>query len=436
MNHLRARLLASLAILIGIAILAWAVFGVSRFRPEVTLRLTAGQDGGTYLPFAKHLAEIIEAKNPQIKVEVLESEGSLKNAKRIVSGEADLALVQNDIPEMGRLSGIVPLYSGALHIVVRHDSKLKELSQFRGKKVGVGQLGSGTGQIVEALLSQYDLSSEDVELVSFAIEDGFAALGNGEIDVLMLMLGIGSPAVESAADRGGIRLLPVGRSDQKGSELDSFHFHYPFAEATLIPRYAYSVSKNGTPGIPSEAIPAVSIQTVLTCRPDLSTRLVEEITRTIFENRAALVRRYPPASEISESFDPGGLQFPLHDGASRYLRRHEPGFLVKYAEVMGFSLSLLIAIWGLCAATKSWVHQRQKDRIDEYYLQLNEILERLEPNDLDDETLFAIHERLRALRREAVRLLSEERLQPDESFRIFQSLLSDCQNRVQRMRGG
>ncbi len=435
MNHYRARLLGTLACLIALAIACWLIFGAKQFRSEVNLRLSAGQPGGTYLPFAKNLKTIIEAGNPHINIEVMESEGSLENASRISKGEADLALVQNDLPDITALAGITPLYSGALHIVVRNDSPLKNISGLRQKRIGIGMSGSGTGHVVKALLTHYDISPDEVDFQLLSIESGFAALNNNEIDALMLMLGIGSEAVETAADQGTIRLLPIGTSAEKGSELHSFEFHYPFAGSALIPRFTYAVSKDGEAGIPDQPVPSVSIHTVLACRPDIPDRIVRDITRTIFQNRAALIRNYPPASEISESFDPGSLQFPLHEGAAHYLRRNEPGFLVKYAEVMGFSLSLLIAVFGFFAAMRSWMHQRQKDRIDEYYLQLNEVLESLEKPDLSAETLNAIHERLRSLRRDAVRQLAEERLQPDESFRIFQGLLGDCQARVRRMQG-
>lgn len=431
-SHLRARLLAILAIAIGVAILAGAVYAVTHWKKSVTLRLSAGQPGGTYLPFAHDVAKLIEQKNPQIKVEVLESDGSSENSRRVTSGEAELALIQNDIPSTNEIRAIGPLYSGALHIIVRRDSKIRTLSDLRNHKVGYGKARSGTPQIVHALLDHYELKKE-IKLVSLEIEDCFSMLKQREIDALMIMLGVGSPAMESAADDGDVRLIPIGSSIDQGSELESFQLHYPFAESILIPRFAYAVPNNQRPGVPERGIPAVSVRTVLATHSKVPSHVIEKITKTLHENRAALIREYPPAAEISESFDRGSLQFPLHVGAARYLQRNEPGFLVKYAEVMGLSLSLLIAAIGLLATLKSWFHQKQKDRIDDYYLQLDAILERLEPNDLDQDALFEIHEELRSLRRCAVRQLSQEKLLPDESFRIFQGLLSDCQNRVRRM---
>jgi len=83
---------------------------------------------------------------------------------------------------------------------------------------------------------------------------------------------------------------------------------------------------------------------------------------------------------------------------------------------MGLSLSVLIATIGLLATLRSWLHQKQKDRIDDCYLQLDAILERLEPNDLDQDTLFEIHEELSSLRRCAVRQLSQEKFFPTNHF--------------------
>lgn len=142
---------------------------------------------------------------------------------------------------------------------------------------------------------------------------------------------------------------------------------------------------------------------------------------------------------LDASIEPARLQFPPHDGAAQYFNRNEPGFLVRYAEVIGLGVSLLVAAYGLLRAGKKWLKQRQKDRIDAYYLELNRLLDRmLEP--LDEAELVSIQKRLQAIRSAALHQLAAERLLPDESFRIYQTVLAEAgaqvRHKLQEVRRG
>ena len=163
---------------------------------------------------------------------------------------------------------------------------------------------------------------------------------------------------------------------------------------------------------------------MLVCHKDLPADLVETITRTIFEHRASLSQRHAAFSSLSENVAQESLQFPLHEGAEQYFRREEPGFLVKYAESMGFILSASIILWGLIGGIRKWLLQKRKDRIDKYYQAIESIIGRLREG---EESLDDLEEELITLRKDALHELVKEKLAADESFVIYQNMANGCQ---------
>ncbi|MDB4507840.1 hypothetical protein N9094_01405 [bacterium] len=106
---------------------------------------------------------------------------------------------------------------------------------------------------------------------------------------------------------------------------------------------------------------------------------------------------------------------------------------MTYAEVMAFGLSLIVATIALLGAFRRWITVRKKDRIDRYYVRLNDWLADLQTNPAS-EKLDAMEKEVSALRHQAFQELVDDRLVANESFRIFQSLLSDCQRQIYAIR--
>ncbi|MEO0446091.1 MAG: hypothetical protein AAF191_08450 [Verrucomicrobiota bacterium] len=122
--------------------------------------------------------------------------------------------------------------------------------------------------------------------------------------------------------------------------------------------------------------------------------------------------------------------------------------MARHAELIGVIFSLLAGCIAAGAAGRKWWNQRLKDRLDLYFLELNDFLDQMQHASLSEcelsrETLDQIRGRVRVIRTEAFQLLADERLLPDNAFSIFQSLLAECEhtlhqrldNRVKHRRG-
>lgn len=424
-----------MGILLVLVILYWGITGFSARE----LVLYAGQKGGTYQPLAVAIARLIERENPRIRVRVELSEGSYENVQRVLRQKEPnaIGIIQNDvrIPESLAVEGnelrtLLPLHQGVLHFLVRSDSDIFSIADLRGKIVAEGLAGSGSPPLVTALLSHYEIPEEEVERRPLPLRDACVAMQEGKVDAIIMAMGLKSSEFEKLVFRVPLRFVGIGNEVGPGAEIEGFRLTYPFVQSTTIPRYTYSVPSSGGEGVPERGIPAVAVRAVLVAHRKLPDRIANSVAKTLVENKASLSISHPSAVQITEKFDSGQLQFPIHEGAHRYFHRDDPGYLQKNAEMLGFLLSLFIAMIGFLVSARKWLGQQRKNRIDQYYIELDRRLDLLHEGELGQRSLHALDEELRAMERKAIRELATEKLEANESFRIFQSLLQETREEI------
>ena len=411
---------------------------------EEQLALYSGQVGGTYQPLAREIAGLLERENSGLRVEVRESEGSLENLRSVIQAENGrvIGIVQNDVflpddlMERGvvALRSLLPLHHGVLHFLVPEDSEIRSVADLRGKVVAVGSHESGSPPIVAALLRHYEVPMESVEKRFLSLKESSEAFQAGEVDAILMTMGLKSAEFEQLVADVPLRFVGIGQSVSQGSEIEGFRLTYPFVQATMIPRYAYSAPFGGQKGVPEKPVPAIAVRAVLVAHRELPDIVANRIARTLVENKSSLSRSHPSATQITKDFDPVQLQFPVHRGAHTYFHRDDPGFLQRNAEVLGFLLSLMITAGGFLLSARKWLGQVRKNRIDAYYIDLDQLIDPLHRSHLSLEDLESLDDDLRSMQRKAIRQLAAEKLEANESFRIFQALLTEGREEVRRQR--
>jgi hypothetical protein len=87
----------------------------------------------------------------------------------------------------------------------------------------------------------------------------------------------------------------------------------------------------------------------------------------IHDNRVFLVNHDKGYRAITEDFNRADLNFPLHEGAARYLARNQPTVIERYADLIGLSLSFLIILFGGFQSARRLIEGRKKERLDRYF---------------------------------------------------------------------
>tara|TARA_B110000438_G_scaffold284129_1_gene312853 strand:- start:145 stop:1470 length:1326 start_codon:yes stop_codon:yes gene_type:complete len=394
---------------------------------DITLTFATGQRGGVYHKLAQAIATEVQQAHPHWRIELVETKGSLDNAERLQNQTAQIALLQNDTHAGAAARSLTAIHPELLHLLCHREAGIRSVTDLAGKTVALGPKGSGSDTFVREFLRFAGFGEQDLTLLNLSLKDATAQLIAGEVDALLFLTGLGNDACQGALQSGQVILTPLAplTSETDGSSGDpvahiltqGFRVHNPHASAHTIPMLAYT-------GQPTNPIGTVGVKAVLVCHRDLPDEIAESIARTIYEHRAVLSQHHSAFSQLDETASTRNLQFPLHPGAEQFFHRDDPGFLVKYAEAMGFLLSACILLYGLGSGIRKWLLQRRKDRIDKYYQAIESIIGRIREG---EESIDDLELELITLSKDALSELVGEKLAADESFVIYQNMANGCQ---------
>ena len=258
--------------------------------------------------------------------------GSIENLRLINSGQIESGFAQADLAgwayhgskifaEAGpqrQLRTIASLFPEAAHLVVRADSPIHKLADLKGKRVSIGESGSGTAADAVVFLSSAGFREKD--LTRKFLRPGPAAeeLKAGEIDAFFLVGGYPVPAIRDLASTIPIRLVPFD-----DALLEKLKKDFSFYHRAAIPAGLY-------PGIDSETV-SLGFYALWLVNADVEADLVYAITQSLWHQgtRRLLDALDPLGKRIQLSEALNGLSVPLHPGAVRFYR--EQGLPVENA---------------------------------------------------------------------------------------------------------
>lgn len=163
----------------------------------IPLDLYTGPKTGTYFAVGQDVAMI--AQNEGLELKVIDSEGSVDNIKRLqqANGPA-LAILQSDVvgfltrssnpvlPKlMSNLRVVSPFYMEEIHVLARQE--IQEFKDLQGKKVAVGEDGSGHLLTALNLFAIEQIVPSDVRKISQ--EEGVVEVLRGNLDAVVLVGG-------------------------------------------------------------------------------------------------------------------------------------------------------------------------------------------------------------------------------------------------------
>ena len=258
--------------------------------------------------------------------------GSIENLRMINNGQIESGFAQADLAgwayhgiklfnEAGpqrQLRAIASLFPEAAHLVVRADSPIHKLADLKGKRVSLGEQGSGTSADAAVFLSTAGFREKD--LTRKFLRPGPAAeeLKSGEIDAFFLVGGYPIPAIRDLASTIPIRL--VGFEDPL---FDRLKKDFAFYHRAVIPGGLY-------PGIDGDTV-TLGFYALWLANAETDADLVYAITQSLWNQgtRQLLDGLDPIGKGIQLSNALNGLSVPLHEGATRFYQ--EQGLPVENA---------------------------------------------------------------------------------------------------------
>ena len=283
--------------------------------------IASGWVVGVYYPLAGAISNIAHKNLPDIKITVESSGASVANAKLIAAGDADMAILQNDMAfyalqgvkpmfdkPVPNIRGITSLYQEHCQIQARKDAKIASVKDLKGKRVCVGPLGSGTEQNAMQILEMYGMKFDDFSKVErLTATESSDYIKDGRIDAAFYSVGVGAAGLVDTANTVDCVIVPIDVQTA-----DALIKKYPFFTKAIVPKGAYK-------GIEQD-VPTVAVMAILVARAEMEEGMAYQITKAIFENLADIERAHAKGKELKLETALNGMSIPLHPGAEKFYK--------------------------------------------------------------------------------------------------------------------
>ena len=220
----------------------------------------------------------------------------------------DYAYNGTDLFEGEKLENIMTigtLYPEVVQIAVSKDSGIKSVADFKGKRISVGDAGSGVEFNAKQIMEGYGLTFGDIKKSNLSFKESAEGIQNGTLDGCFITAGVPNAALQELAFTAGLTLVPVdGEAAKKICE------KYGYYTQTIIPCGTYKGTDSDTQALAIKATLAVSAK--------LDEEIVYEMTKALFENLSDLATAHAKGKEVSAHSAVTGVSVPFHPGAKRY----------------------------------------------------------------------------------------------------------------------
>jgi uncharacterized protein len=281
-----------------------------------------GPAGGTFQVVAQAISTYKPVKELNYNIKVQSSGGSTENLRRVDSNKAQFGtvysghvfagrngLMVNDPKKYENVLAVAYLYEAPAQLIVRKDSGITSAKDLVGKKVGVGNAGSGAYSYCEMFFTHLGIWDK-IERNAMGYNAAADAFGNNQLDAFWLFTAYPSPAVIQAATMNDIALVDLNADAKKYGFYDKFKNFVPSEIPTSDGRYR-GVDKN---------VGSFVDTTLLVASSQAPEDLVYGMLKDIFtpEGLAWMVSQKKTFKAMSVEKGIKGIATPMHPGAEKF----------------------------------------------------------------------------------------------------------------------
>jgi TRAP transporter TAXI family solute receptor len=247
--------------------------------------------------------------------------GSVFNINAIDRGAFDFAVAQSDRNWQGfngaadwegkpvtGLRSVFSMHPETVLLVTRKDAGIKTVMDMKGKRINIGNPGSGQRGNAEDVLRIYGLDyNKDFSAEALQQAEASRALVDQKIDAFFFTVGNPSAAIEEPAQSVDLDIIPINSDGIK-----DFVAKHPYYIMTTIPAGTY---KGVDKGVETYAVTATVISS-----ESVAEEVVYDMVKTVFENLEELKASHAAFRNLNPKEMLQGLSAPLHPGAIKYYK--------------------------------------------------------------------------------------------------------------------
>jgi TRAP transporter TAXI family solute receptor len=293
--------------------------------------VTVGTAGvtGVYYPAGGAICRLVNRNRREhgLRCVVESTGGSINNLESLRSGDLNMGIVQSDwlyhaykgsevFSDAGadsRLRVLFALHSEPFTVVVNKNSGIKSFADLKGKRVYMGNQGSGMRATMEELMRLKGWNKNAFAPVAdVTMQNQAQALCDKKVDAIIYAVGHPNGAIQQITSLCPTRIVGVA-----GPEVDTLIKQSPFYSHTVIPGGMYL--NNPDP------VKTFGVRAVLVATQDMSNDVAYEFVRGVFDNLDNFKTLHPvfSALEVNGMTHDAENIAPMHDGAKRYFVEHK-----------------------------------------------------------------------------------------------------------------
>lgn len=292
---------------------------------ETFVTIGTGGQTGVYYVVGQSICRLVNRGTEEhgIKCTAPSTGGSVANINAIRAGEQDMGVAQSDMQyhalngtdkfeEQGPyedLRAVFSVHPEPFTVVARADSGVTSFEDLKGKRVNVGNPGSGQRGTMEVVLNAMGWTMDDFgQATELKSAEQAQALGDNNVDAIVFTAGHPNGSIQEATTTTDSVLIPV-----VGPAIDKLVEENSYYSTATIPGGMYKGN--------DEDVQTFGVGATFVTRADVPEEVIYQVVKAVFDNFDRFQRLHPafanldPAKMISDN-----LSAPLHPGAEKYYK--------------------------------------------------------------------------------------------------------------------
>jgi hypothetical protein len=313
-------LIATICLALGLVVSPAPVVAKTTF-------VTIGTGGitGVYYPTGGAIARIVNKKRKvyNIRCTVESTGGSVFNVNAVMAGDLEFGVVQSDRqfqainglaewkdkgPQKD-LRAVFTIHPESITLVAADDAGIKTIQDLKGKRVNIGNPGSGQRQnSIDGLKNANIDYEKDLKAEGVKAAEAPGLLQDGRIDAFFYTVGHPSGAIkEATAGRRKVHFVPI-------TGVDNLLKKYPYYAKAFIPIKLYPGATN------KSDVQTFGVKATFVTSAKVPDRVVYAITKEVFDNFEDFKKLHPAYQVLTKENMLEGMSAPIHPGAMKYYK--------------------------------------------------------------------------------------------------------------------
>ena len=323
---MRKGIVFTIALLFGFALMVGAsAESVQAGSHQTFVTIGTGGVTGVYYPTGGAICRLVNKtrKTHGIRCSVESTGGSVYNLNTIAAGELDMGVAQSDwqyhayngtskFKDKGankNLRAVFSVHPEPFTVEARKDSGIKKFADLKGKRVNIGNPGSGQRGTMEVVMAAYGWSKGDFKLASeLKSAEQSKALCDNKIDAMVFTVGHPSGSIKEATTSCDSVMVEVA-----GMKIDKLVRDNDYYRTATTPGGMY----RGTAGDTK----TFGVGATFVTSSKVSEKVIYNVVKAVFDNFDQFKKLHPAFKNLKEvEMIKDGLSAPLHDGAKKYYK--------------------------------------------------------------------------------------------------------------------